>query len=59
MATPKQRLKAAVDLAEFFKDQQPSSPAWFQVIDQCVTILLNERIAQLVKEVDSDNKANR
>ena len=59
MPTPKQRLKAAVDLAEFFKDQQPSSPAWFQVIDKCVTILLNERIAQIVKEIDSADKANR
>jgi hypothetical protein len=45
--TDQKKLNAVRDVYKFFRQQQPSSPAWFQVVDSCIDILMQSHIADL------------
>jgi len=45
--TPQEQAQQLKDLQKTLRSHHASSPAWFQVIDRCVDVLLDIHIEQL------------
>ncbi len=49
--TPAEKLENLKEFTKLFKEQVPSSPHWYGLIDRAVEILLDARIETMARDV--------